>query len=463
MKLFRTSGIRRKVSELSPEFVMRVGLAISKLACESNSNAVVLIGRDARLSGPQLEHAISAGLLAGGCSIERLGIVPTPALAYHTFQHKATIGVMLTASHNPPEYNGIKVFDNTGMGLAPAEEEKIERAFFSETLTVAPWEKFGKDKENYGSDLYQQMLLHAGEAINSSYFEAVFADPGGGAGCEVINTTYNKLGLNLMMINGLFDPFFSARLSEPVPKNLTELITLMQQRTANKSERTIGLAYDGDADRCVAIDEKGRYVPQDVLIALYAQYLVEQNGNKGLIITHIDASMLLEKLVGEAGGRVKRTKVGDVAIGNMVAEEKALFGGEPCGAWIHPQHHLCPDGPLTGLKILEWVAERGPLYKLVDEVHDFPVTRTKLTCANQYKADVIKELDKIISTNDKIKELLKIDGLRLTFEDDSWVLIRPSGTEPYIRVTSQAPKKKDAEQRLKEYSEMVQGIIKKMK
>ncbi len=461
MKLFSTSGIRRKVADLPPEFVVKVGLAISESLC-NDKNSKVLLGRDARLSGPQLEHAISAGLLAGGCSVEHLGIVPTPALAYHTYKLKANAGVMLTASHNPPEYNGIKVFDKTGMGLSPEDEMKIEKAYFAELKPVS-WEKIGNDHQNYGAELYHKMLLDAGGAIDDKYFDAVIADPGGGAGCQVINETYNELGLNLVMINALFDPFFSARLSEPVPKNLTELISLVQKRAKSKSERVIGLAYDGDADRCVAIDEKGRYVPQDVLIALYSQYVVEQNNNKGLIITHIDASMLIERLVGKAGGIVKRTKVGDVAIGNMVAKEKALFGGEPCGAWIHPKQHLCPDGPLTGLKILAWIAERGPLYKLVDEVHDFPVQRTIIACDNELKNEVMQKIDETISTKNKIKEILKIDGLRITFEDDSWVLIRPSGTEPIIRITSQATTKEDVESQLEYYSQVIKKVIKQLK
>jgi phosphoglucosamine mutase len=259
----------------------------------------------------------------------------------------------------------------------------------------------------------------------------------------------------------MFDPTFSARPSEPEAKNLIQLIDTVKKQAEKSENKAIGLAYDGDADRCVAVDEKGRYVPQDVLIALYAKYIVEQNSGKGLVITHVDASMLIDKLVADAGGKVKRTKVGDVAIGNMVAEEKAIFGGEPCGAWIHPKYHLCPDGPLTGLKILEWVVERGPLYKLVDSVEDFPVNRMKVSCENELKQMVLKALDKKLTGKDDFKDILKMDGLRLNFEDDSWVLIRPSGTEPYFRVTSQAMTKKESEERLEKYSKLVEQEIKK--
>ncbi len=459
MKLFSTSGIRRKVAEIPPNFAVNIGLAISKAIC-NNSDSDVIVARDARSSGPMVEHAIVSGLIAGGSSVERKGIIPTPALAYHTHKTNACAGVMLTASHNPPEYNGIKVFDKTSMGLSPEDERKIEEIFANNDLPIVPWMNFGKDKEVLGSEIYNKMLLDAGSQIDPDKFDSVIVDPGGGAGCEVILNIYQELGLNLISINGMFDPYFSARPSEPEAKNLSQLLETVKKFSEKKNDSSIGLAYDGDADRCVAVDEKGRFVPLDMLISLYAKYIVEQNSGKGIIITHIDASMLIDKLVNDAGGKVKRTKVGDVAIGNMVANEKAVFGGEPCGAWIHPKHHLCPDGPLTGIKILEWVNERGPLYQLVDSVEDFPVNRIKINCQNDIKQIVLIKLDEKLSSKDEFKDILKMDGLRLNFEDDSWVLIRPSGTEPYFRVTSQAMTQKESKERLEYYSSLVEKEIK---
>lgn len=459
MKLFSTSGIRRKVTKLSPEFVTQVGMAISEAICK-NSGADVFLARDARLTGPMLENAIAAGVVAGGCNIIKKGIIPTPALAYHTHKMKSPAGIMLTASHNPPEYNGIKVFDTTSMGLSPKDEEKIEKVIANKKIKQVSWKDFGDIKEELGSDYYHKMLLDAGSNINIDKFGTIIADPGGGAGCQMVTKSLKEIGLNLITINALFDPFFSARPSEPVGENLSELMSFVKKHSKEKD--SIGLAFDGDADRCVAIDEKGRFIPLDVLIALYSKFVIEQNSGKGLIITHVDASMLIDKLVTEAGGKVKRTKVGDVAIGNMVASEKALFGGEPCGAWIHPKHHLCPDGPLTGIKILEWAAERGPLYELVDDIADFPVYRGKVDCENEHKKTVLQKLDKIISAEDDHKSLLKIDGLRINFEDDSWVLIRPSGTEPYFRVTSQAMTKEESKKRLNKYKKLVKQEIDKV-
>lgn len=459
MKLFSTSGIRRKVSNLPPSFVMKVGLAISKAFCKE-TNTDIFLARDARLSGPMLEHAICSGIIAGGSNVERKGILPTPALAYHTHKKNACAGIMLTASHNPPEYNGIKVFDKTSMGLAPEDERTIEKAVEEDVLPIVSWEKFGEDRVLLGSELYDEMLRDAASGLMVDNFDSIIVDPGGGAGCEVVSRIYQELGLNLVAINSTFDPYFSNRPSEPNQKNLQQLIHFVQQRQQKGADKVIGLGYDGDADRCVAVDEKGRFVPLDVLIALYARYIVEQSEKQKFFITHVDASMLIDKLVAEAGGVVHRTKVGDVAIGNMVAEKRAVFGGEPCGAWIHPSYHLCPDGPLTGLKILEWVAERGPLYQLVDDVDDYPVYRTKVSCENRNKKKVMKLLENELSSDDSWKDLLTIDGFRLNYEDDSWVLIRPSGTEPYIRVTSQAMTKKDAEQRLTHYKTLVEQTIK---
>ncbi|NHJ48677.1 MAG: phosphoglucosamine mutase [Asgard group archaeon] len=456
MKLFSTSGIRRKVANFPPSLIVDVGLAISKAIC-NNDGSDVIVARDARSTGPQFEFAISSGIIAGGCNVYRKGIMPTPALAYHTHKTNAGAGVMITASHNPPEYNGIKVFDKTSMGLSPEDEQKIEKVIVDRDLSTVSWEKYGSDIEELGSELYNKMLLDAGTNVDWSKFDAVLTDPGGGAGCEVISNVYQELGMNLVSINGIFDPIFSARLSEPEEKNLGDLIAFVKKQ---KKENTIGLALDGDADRCVAIDEKGRFVPLDVILALYSKHMIEKSGGKGLIVTHIDASMLIDELVNDSGGKLLRTKVGDVAIGNLVAEKKAIFGGEPCGAWIHPENHLCPDGPLTGLKILDWVSESGPLHKLVDSVTDYPVNRTKIACPNELKTTVMGALNTEYSSKDEFSDILKIDGLRLKYEDNSWVLIRPSGTEPYIRVTSQALTKKESEERLEDFSQVVTKEIK---
>ncbi|MBD3191578.1 MAG: phosphoglucosamine mutase [Candidatus Heimdallarchaeota archaeon] len=461
MKLFSTSGIRRKVSNLSPSFVMKVGLAISQAFCKE-TNTDVFLARDARLSGPMLEHAICSGLIAGGSNVERKGILPTPALAYHTHKKNACAGIMLTASHNPPEYNGIKVFDQSSMGLSPEDETIIEKAIAEDNFSMVSWENFGEDRQLVGSALYEEMLHDAASELNVDYFDLLIVDPGGGAGCEMITKVYQELGLNMLAINSTYDPYFSNRPSEPNQKNLQQLIHFVQQRQQKGNEKVIGLGYDGDADRCVAVDEKGRFVPLDVLVALYARYVVEQSKKQKTFITHVDASMVIDKLVTEAGGVVQRTKVGDVAIGNMVAEKKAVFGGEPCGAWIHPSYHLCPDGPLTGLKILEWVAERGPLYQLVDNVTDYPVYRSKVSCENRFKKKVMAILESKLSSEDSWQDLLTIDGFRLNYEDDSWVLIRPSGTEPYIRVTSQAMTKKAAEKRLTHYKTLLEQTIKSL-
>ena len=150
MKLFSTSGIRRKVAEIPPNFAVNIGLAVSRAICD-NAGSNVIVARDARSSGPMVEHAIVSGLIAGGSNVERKGIIPTPGLAYHTHKTNACAGVMLTASHNPPEYNGIKVFDKTSMGLSPEDERKIENAVANNDLPIVSWKDFGKDKEVLGS------------------------------------------------------------------------------------------------------------------------------------------------------------------------------------------------------------------------------------------------------------------------------------------------------------------------
>jgi phosphoglucosamine mutase len=200
----------------------------------------------------------------------------------------------------------------------------------------------------------------------------------------------------------------------------------------------LGLAHDGDADRIAAVDEKGRVVGWDKLLALASAHAVE--GVRGKVVTTVDASMVVDERVAAVGGSVVRTRVGDVAVAQAVKTNQAVFGGEPSGAWIYPDVHLCSDGPLAGARILELMDEAAkPFSELADEVPEYPIVREKVRCPNEKKAAVMKKASARAKKVFKdVEDVSTVDGVRLVLGYGSWVLIRPSGTEPFMRITAEA-------------------------
>ena len=196
----------------------------------------------------------------------------------------------------------------------------------------------------------------------------------------------------------------------------------------------LGIAHDGDADRMITVDEKGNVSPFDSLLALISK---EFDGD---IVTTVDAGLCMDESV---NGKVLRTKVGDVNVAEVIIEENASFGGEPSGTWLHPDFCMCPDGILSGLRMAEIVSRDGKLSDLLAQIPSYPNIREKITCSAEAKIKVMENMEELLtSAFDDVREVNSIDGVRLTFEDDSWVLVRPSGTEDYVRITLES---RDAE------------------
>jgi phosphoglucosamine mutase len=224
----------------------------------------------------------------------------------------------------------------------------------------------------------------------------------------------------------------------------------------------IGIAYDGDGDRMVAVDEKGKITLFDQILAAYASHIVRKNKG-GTVVTTVEASMCIEKMVNQNGGKVERTKVGDVNVAIAVKDTKAVFGGEPCGAWIHPQYHYCPDGILSSILLIKALEEETIfLSKLVSRAPKYPITRKNLTCPNKVKTKVMNELKKKINfAFTGIKKKLNVDGLGITLKN-GWILIRPSGTEPLIRITAEAESENEVKQIMDKGVKLVKNLVTEM-
>ncbi len=453
MKLFGSSGVRGIVNvDLTAKLAAEIGLATTTLSKAEKA----LVARDTRVSGLMLENAIVSGLLAGGTSTYCLGVVPTPVLAYLTRELKADVGIMITASHNPPKYNGIKIFDSDSTAYGEKKQDEIERIIEKENFRVANWRDVGEAFTINKSQLYIDKLK---ETIKLGKSHHVILDPGCGATYDLAPVIFKELGCNVMALNAYADGFFSARNSEPTPDSLLHLAKVVKELGAD-----VGIAYDGDGDRAAFVDENGDFVDFDRVLAAYAASVVEEEGG-GVVVTNFEASMCIERMVEAYGGRVVRTRVGDVYVAECMKQRNALFGSEPCGAWIHPQFHFCPDGILSSLMLLKVLENKNKsLSEFVAEAPQYQTLRENFACDNKVKFDVVTVVGERLKTVfSDYKDFSSVDGVRLAFAD-GWVLVRASGTEPLVRITVEGESLKTAKEimhKTKAIVRQVAGEIKK--
>ena len=435
-RLFGTSGIRGLANaEVDPPLALRVGLGLASLL--GNSGRVV-VGRDPRTSSEMLESALLAGLLSGGCTAVRAGMVPTPVLAFAVREWRAGAGVMVTASHNPPEYNGLKCWDGEGAAFTPEREEELEGEMGR--AGGVGWRRVGRVEERDPVGEYLRWVLHRFPLAKK---HRVAVDCGNGAASGVTPLLLREGGCEVLSLNGVPSGDFPGRGSEPSPESLSDL-----SRAVVSSGAEVGFAHDGDADRIAAVDDRGRFAPQDKLLALVASHLV---GRGEKVVTTVDASRVVEEWVERKGGRVVRTRVGDVSVASVLREEGGRFGGEPSGAWILPEAHLAPDGPLAAVLILRMLEEEGRrLSELLDEVPSYPLLREKVACAPGEKEGRMERLRRRRGELGGVSAVEEVDGLRISFEEGSWVLVRPSGTEPCLRITCEARTEEEARRRMRE-------------
>ncbi|WP_405293418.1 phosphoglucosamine mutase [Methanobrevibacter sp.] len=428
-KLFGTSGIRGKVgSEVTCELALNVG---KSLAYYLGNQGSVVIGYDTRTTNRMLDQAITAGLLESGVDVVKIGMVPTPLVGYATEKLNADAGIMLTASHNPSQYNGIKLWNRNGMAYTSSQEREIEEIYAEKSYISVSWENVGKLSVNeeikgkYIDDLVGMVDIKKGLKV--------VVDCASGAGSEISPLVFRKAGCEVTTLNSQPDGFFPGRNPEPNAENLQ---TLMKTVVAIGAD--LGIAHDGDADRMITVDEKGNISPFDSLLALISK---EFDGD---IVTTVDAGLCMDESV---KGEVLRTPVGDVNVAEVIIEKNAAFGGEPSGTWLHPDFCMCPDGILSGLRMAEIVSRDGKLSDLLAEIPSYPNIREKITCSKDAKVNVMENMEGLLMQSfDDIVEVNSLDGVRLTFSDDSWVLVRPSGTEDYIRITLESRSEKRAEE-----------------
>jgi phosphoglucosamine mutase len=447
-KLFGSSGVRGLANvDLTPEFACKVALATAASAKAKRA----LIARDTRTSGLMLQDAIVAGLTASGVEVSLAGIVPTGTLAYATKALGADVGFMLTASHNPPQYNGIKIFRGDSLSYTDEEQNAVEKSLAAGVYAYADWRKIGGAVNVDVTQIYQKMAL---VAANLKKNWRVIVDPGCGATYNLAPMLLKEAGCKVTALNAQPDGYFPARKSEPTAESLKELAATVKVLGAD-----VGVAFDGDGDRCAFVDEHGNFVDFDRSLAAYSQYVLKKNGG-GTVVTNVEASMCIEKTAEKFGGKVERVKVGDVYISEAIKRVGAVFGGEPCGAWVHPKFHLCPDGPLSAVLFLKALEEEGKtVSQFIGDIPSYITIRENLTVPNQLKYKIVAKLEGALKeVFPSYTDFSTIDGVRLALKN-GWLLVRASGTEPLIRLTVEGESERVAKDLTLKATQVIQKTI----
>ncbi|SIR75319.1 phosphoglucosamine mutase [Natronorubrum thiooxidans] len=437
--MFGTSGIRGPVGDdVTADLALAVGRAVASEGYER-----VVVGRDARESGTILAEALIAGLRECGADVLEVGVAPTPTIARAVVWADADAGVVVTASHNPAPDNGIKLWSASGKAFGPDQRAAIVTRVDREAYDLRPWNEQGSRESLDGA--LEGHANELAEAVSIDDPLSVVVDVGNGTG-GITARVLAELGCDVVTLNGQQDGSFPGRPSEPTRETLTGLSSMVESTAAD-----LGIAHDGDADRMMAVDETGAFVPKDVLFALFAR---ETAGDGDVVAAPVGTSMTVDDTLAEGGASVTRTPVGDVFVAEEASRPDVVFGGEPSGAWIWPTETLCPDGPLAACKLVELVADRGPLSELVADVETYPIRRTALE--TEAKAAVMDRVcPRIRERYDNVETL---DGVSIAV-DDGWLLVRASGTQPIVRVTAEARTEPRAEELVADAVAILEGAI----
>ena len=448
-KLFGTNGIRGLVNkELTPDMAVKVGLAIGTFFGKKN----LLVGHDARTSGSMFSKAVISGLTSTGCNVFFAGMAPTPALQFAIKNHKMDGGVIITASHNPPEYNGIKVIWKDGIETSHEQETEIENNYFGEKTKFAEWNKLGAVHELPGiNDEYIEAIKkHVNIAkIAEKHFHVV-VDAANSVGGLTAPILMRDLGCKITSLNANIDGTFPGRMPEPRPENLEELAKTVKALGAD-----LGVAFDGDADRSIFVDEKGQIHMGDKTFAVVEKRFLIENPNSQ-IVTPVSSSTLIKDVADAYKGEIVWTKVGSVTVSQKMKEVKAKLGGEENGGVFYGPHQAVRDGAMTTALILNIMAETGEkLSKLVAEQPQYFIEKGKIECPEDKKQ---KLLEKLLAQL-KGANVNTLDGAKIWFEDKSAILLRPSGTEPAFRMYAEAKTQERATKLIKEYTAKLKRIL----
>lgn len=445
-KLFGTNGIRGIFGDdLNLEFIHDITLSIATYFKEGP----ILVGYDGRDSSIAISKIVCSTLNYAGIDCNIAGLVPTPCLEYATKKLGYKGGIMITASHNPAQYNGIKPAASDGVEISRDDEAIIEDIYFSKRW-ISNSDTWGVTKNDdrvigtYFEGIQSQ--INASEIKKRKF--TVVLDVGNGAQAITAPNLCKELGCNTIVINEKIDATFPGRGSEPTPENLQEL-----SQTVVNSKADLGVAFDGDGDRSLFCDEKGKILTGDKSALLLSKFILEKNP-QSTIVTCLNSGSSIETLASESNSKVIRTKVGSVEVSRKMVPLDALIGFEENGGFMYGKHNQVRDGAMTLALVLDLLASTTKsISQKVDELPPSFTTKDKISCSPEDAKKIISTFETQYSNTDTT------DGIKITYDEKNWVMIRPSGTEPIIRIYAEADSLEKLNKSMSEHLSKIRSLL----
>ncbi len=449
MPLFGTNGIRGVFGkDLSLDFLVN----ISRSLAAYYKKGPILIGRDGRNSNNIMFNIVTAALNSDGLDTVDAGILPTPCLQYATKRIEFNGGIMITASHNPPEYNGLKPIANDGVELPRQDESVVEQIFENKTFITS--EIVGQNfKEEMIIDRYidDVLALVDVDRIKKRKFK-VTMDLGNGVQALVAPLLAKKLGCTVITVNGTIDGDFPGRGSEPTPSNLS-----LMSFVAKETNSDIGAAFDGDGDRSIFCDEKGIVSWGDKTGTLLAKYLILTKHPKAKIVCPVNTTHILTKVAQDNGSEIIHTKVGSVEVSREMVKQGAIIGMEENGGFMYGVLNQVRDGALTTALMLDLMAsEEKSLSAILSSLPKVYQYKSKFECTEM---GLIQKVVDSVKNHGSPMKIETLDGVKIWFDEESWLMLRPSGTEPLIRIYGESTDELLINSKVNEYTRLVKESL----
>ena len=449
-RLFGTNGVRGVYGqELTHELVIDLCFSLAAYF----EKGPIVVGNDGRKSSPVLSKVVRSALNSSGLDVGYAGLVPTPCLQYSAKRRGYSGGIMITASHNPPQYNGLKPTAPDGVEIPREDELKVEEIYYSRNFPKTDGTARDYADENAISGYIDAALALVDQDRIRSKKLSVVMDTGNGAQAVVAPMMAQKLGCKVIVVNGHIDGDFPGRGSEPTPDNLGLL-----SETVRSSGADFGVAYDGDGDRSMFCDNTGAIHWGDKTGALLVKHLLAEKHRGAEVVCPVNTTMMLSLVAEQAGSRVVHTKVGSVEVSREMVRRKALLGLEENGGFMYGALNEVRDGAMATALVLDMLAGSqgasfSDLVSRLPQMHQF---KTKFVCKS--RDDIDRAVNACIHHGSP-KKVETLDGAKIWIDEETWLMVRPSGTEPLIRMYAESTDKSLLDSKVEEYKRLVQSKI----
>ena len=455
-RLFGTNGVRGIYGR---ELTLPLVIDLTYSLATYFKTGPIVVGFDGRNSSPLLSNIVSAVLNSGGLDVVMAGQIPTPCLQFAAKTKKCRGGIMITASHNPPEYNGIKPCADDGVEISREDEIRVEEIFYNRQFSkIDQTNKTFADQNIVNEYMDNVLSLIDVEKIRSRSFKVVM-DLGNGVQSLVAPYLLKQLGCQVFTLNSNIDGDFPGRGPEPTVDNLTILSNMVKDLNAD-----FGVAYDGDGDRSIFCDEKGIIHPGDKTAAVLIKYLISGKDRGAEIVCPINTTLNVQLVADEGNSNVIYTKVGSVEVSRAMIKRNSLIGLEENGGFMYGKLNQVRDGAMTTALVLDMLTNftftdkttKNSFSDIISSLKKIAQFKTKFKCPSR---EIAKKIVTKCSEHGSPKKIENLDGTKIWIDDESWIMIRPSGTEPLIRMYGESISKTLLDSKVREYTRIIENML----